>query len=111
MRFFIVVVPASLIAGLAVAQEGRRDALDPNAKVPPLEYRSAFEGYRPFTDQELANWRRSNEEVGAAAGHAGKPGQGTGQQSSKPQPGNAESSGRAAKKPETPSHGGHGGHK
>ena len=111
MRFFIVVVPALLFAGLAVAQEGRRDALDPNAKVPPLEYRSAFEGYRPFTDQELANWRRSNEEVGAAGGHAGKPGQETGQQSSKPQPRNAESPGRAAEKPETPVHGGHGGHK
>ena len=35
-----------------------------------MEYRSAFADYKPFADQELANWRRANDEVGAAGGHA-----------------------------------------
>jgi len=69
------------LAGAAAAQsEGRVTVLDPRAKVPPVEYRSALEGYRPFTEAELRDWRKANEEVGAAGGHAG-------QQTPKPQPG------------------------
>ena len=96
MRTVYAAVPALLFAGLAVAQgDGRSDPRDAKAKVPPVEFRSAFEGYRPHADAELRDWRKSNEEVGAAGGHAGHvPGQ-----ASKPQPG----------KPESP--GGHGGHK
>jgi hypothetical protein len=97
MRFVFLVVPAVLLAGAAVAQE-RRGPLDPKAKVPAVEYRSAFEGYRPFAEQDLANWRRSNDDVGAAGGHAGLlRGQGPGAQTTKPPPG-AQGSG-------------HGGHK
>jgi hypothetical protein len=86
---------------MAVAQgEGRSDPRDSKANVPPVEFRSAFEGYRPYADRELRDWRKSNEEVGAAGGHAGqRPGQGPGRETSKPQPGKAES------------YGGHGGHK
>jgi hypothetical protein len=93
----ICIALAALVAGVAAAQEARRpDPAEPKAKVPPTEYRSAFEGYRPFADEERRDWRKSNEEVGAAGGHAGsKPGQ----QTSKPQPGKPETSG------------GHGGHK
>lgn len=94
MRFAFPAVLALLVAGYAAAQEGRRNPLDPAAKVLPVEYRSAFEGYRPYTEQEIANWRRSNEEVGAAGGHAGLlRGRGTGGQTSKPQPGAPENSG------------------
>lgn len=91
----IFVAPALLCAGLAVAQTGdRADARDPRAKAPPVEYRSAFEGYRPYAEAELRDWRKSNEEVGAAGGHAGhKPGQGPGAATSKPQRGRPESSG------------------
>ena len=101
MRTIYVAVLALLFAGLGVAQDaGRSDPRDPKAKVPPAEFRSAFEGYRPYADQELRDWRKSNEEVGAAGGHAGhRPGQGPGAGTSKPQPGKPESSG------------GHGGHK
>ena len=101
MRTIYVAVPALLFAGLAVAQGAKpSDPRDPKAKVPPVEFRSAFEGFRPFADQELRDWRRSNEEVGAAGGHAGhRPGQGPGSETSKPQPGKPETSG------------GHGGHK
>jgi hypothetical protein len=102
MHRFLLAVPAVVLAGAAAAQtDGRANPLDPAAKVPPTEYRSAFEGYRPFAEQDLANWRKANEEVGAAGGHAGhKPGQGPGKETSKPQPGEPESSG-----------GQHGGHK
>lgn len=101
MRTIYVVVPALLFAGLAVAQgDGRSDPRDSKAKVPSVVFRSTFEGYRPYADQDLRDWRRSNEEVGAAGGHAGhRPGQGPGRETSKPQPGKPESSG------------GHGGHK
>ena len=101
MRTIYVAVPALLFAGLAVAQGDRgSDPRDPKAKVPPAEFRSAFEGYRPYAQSDLRDWRKSNEEVGAAGGHAGpRPGQGSGTETSKPQPGKPESSG------------GHGGHK
>jgi hypothetical protein len=80
--------------------------MDPRAKVPPVEFRSAFEGYKPFADQEMGDWRKANEEVGAAGGHAGhRPGQGAGTQTSKPQPGSAKKSEGA------PADQGHGGHK
>jgi hypothetical protein len=95
MRIIYVAVPALLFAGVAVAQgEGRSDPRDPKAKVPPVEFRSALEGYRPYADQDLRDWRKSNEEVGAAGGQAGhRPGQGPGTQTSKPQPDKPESSG------------------
>ena len=101
MRTIYAAVPALLFAGLAVAQgAGQSDPRHPKAKVPPVEFRSAFEGYRPYAEPDLRDWRKSNEEVGAAGGHAGhRPGQATGSEASKPQPG----------KPEASS--GHGGHK
>ena len=91
-RFFAF---AALAAGAAVAQgDGRPNPLDAQAKVPAVEYRSAFEGYRSFAERDLRDWRSANDEVGAAGGHAGhKPGHGPGQQTSKPQPGKPESSG------------------
>ena len=72
MRTIYVAVPVLVFAGLAVAQgDSRVDPRDPKAKVPPVEFRSAFEGYRPYAEPELRDWRKSNEEVGAAGGHAG----------------------------------------
>ena len=103
MRKVVLVLPALLGAAVAFAQDGSRaNPLDPRAKAPPVEYRSAFEGYRAFADHELRDWRKANDEVREAGGHAGhKPGQGAGQPASKPQPGT----------PETSGHGGHGAHK
>ena len=114
MRKLFIVVPAMFFAGAVAAQNsGPASPADVQAKVPPVQYRSAFEGYRPFADQELSDWRKANDEVGAAGGHAGhRPGQGAGQQTSKPQPGKPESSGGPAEKGGTGSgHQGHGGHK
>jgi hypothetical protein len=100
MRPIYAAVPAVLIAGLAIAQsDGRSDPRDPKANVPPVQFRSALEAYRPYADADLRDWRRSNEEVGAAGGRAGhRPGQGSGAETSKPPPGKPETSG---------AHGGH----
>jgi hypothetical protein len=83
---FVAVLPALLCAGISVAQgDDRRDPRDARAKVLPVEYRSAFDGYRQYADPELRDWRRSNEEVGAAGGRAGdRPGPGPGGETSKP---------------------------
>jgi hypothetical protein len=60
----ICIALAALAASNAVAQEARRpDPADPKAKVPPVEYRSAFAGYRPFAEPQIAPWRESNEAV------------------------------------------------
>lgn len=84
----IVLLLAASAAASAAAQQARPDPRDLKTKVPALDYRSAFEGYRGFADEEPRDWRKSNEEVGAAGGHGGhRPGQGSGEQTSKPQPG------------------------
>lgn len=68
MRLIFVVMPALLGAGTALAQSGERpNPLDPKAKAPALEFRSALEGYKPFADQDLRDWRKANEEVRSAA--------------------------------------------
>lgn len=110
----LFVLPALLLAGAVSAQfERRPNPADARAKAPQVEYRSAFEGYRPFAEQPLRDWRKSNDEVGAVSGHAGhRPSQGPGQQTSKPQPGKPESSrGPTAKRRDAPPHQGHGEHK
>lgn len=103
MRRASFVVPALLAAGLAGAQGAERpNPLDPKAQTPRVEFRSAFEGYRSFAEPESRDWRKANEQVREAGGHAGhKPGQGAGQQTSKPKPGSPDASGQQ----------GHGAHK
>jgi len=34
----------------------------------PLTYRSAFDGYRPFSDQPILSWREANDLVGRIGG-------------------------------------------
>ena len=56
MRILLVVAPALLFAGAALGQQaGRPDPRDPQRKAPPVEYRSAFESYRPYRDPALHN--------------------------------------------------------
>lgn len=57
-----------------------------------LQYRSAFEGYRPYREPEARSWRGSNEEAGSLGGHAGQ---------LKP-PGSAVSSERSTMQPAGP---------
>ena len=44
---------------------------DPAATAPPVTYRSVFEGYKPFKEETVSNWRALNEEVGLVGGHVG----------------------------------------
>jgi hypothetical protein len=38
---------------------------------PPIDYRSAFAGYRAWSAQPLRDWREVNDEVERLGGHAG----------------------------------------
>ena len=55
---------ASIVAAAAGAQGGSREkVLEPQSKAPPVPFRSALEGYKPYADQEPGDWRKANEEV------------------------------------------------
>jgi len=95
--FFLV---AAVAAGLATAQQPRPDPGEPKAKVPVIEHRSAFEGYRRYTEPEVSGWREMNEEVGRVGGHVGIA---RGQRGDAAKPG--------AKPSASPAQGGHEGHK
>jgi hypothetical protein len=72
MRIIFLAVPALWLAGCAGGQTDMRPGpLNAQAKVPAVEYRSAFEAYRAFKDEGVRDWRGANDEVGAAGGHAG----------------------------------------
>jgi hypothetical protein len=72
MKKRLLFLPALVVAGAAAAQGTERpNPNDAEAEAPAIEYRSAFEGFRPFAAAELRDWRKANEEVGAAGGHAG----------------------------------------
>lgn len=46
-------------------------ATDATVNVPAPAYQSAFQDYRSFREEPLADWRRLNEEVGRVGGHLG----------------------------------------
>ena len=60
------------LAGSATAQNpAPPDPADPKAGAPMRPYVSAFEGYQPYNDPEIARWRAVNEAMGRLKGHAG----------------------------------------
>ena len=68
----IVAVALALCAGAALAQGDKpRDATDPKAKAPPVQYRSTFSDYRSFREPEAASWREVNDQVNSLGGHRG----------------------------------------
>ena len=96
---------AMFAASAAIAQDAvRLNPNNPSAVVPRLTYSSAFEGYRPFAEQDVQNWRKANEEVSAVGGNKDRvPGQGIEQSAP------AESPAAPASKTLAPQD--HGGHK
>ncbi len=65
---------ALLLASLPVAAQQlstRAAPTDPAAPVPPARYESAFAGYAPFRDQDVAPWRDLNDEAARIGGHIG----------------------------------------
>lgn len=72
MKRAMLLLLAAAAGGAAFAQSGdANDPRAPGAKVPPVTYRSAFEEYRPYREQEIASWRAVNEEVARVGGHIG----------------------------------------
>ena len=73
MHKLLFLALTAIAAGAAAAQNAAPPApTDPAAKVPPVEYRSAFADYRPQAEQPIAPWRAANDEVaGAEAAHGG----------------------------------------
>ena len=70
MRLKFLGAPSLWLAGCAGGQiDIPAGPLHGQAGAPALEYRSAFDGYRGFKEQELKDWRGANDEVGAAGGH------------------------------------------
>lgn len=64
-------IAAVYLAQGPVVLAAQVEPTDPTASAPPTTYRSAFEGYRPFREEPIADWRALNAEVGAAGGHIG----------------------------------------
>lgn len=76
MQRWSFIALAGLAASAAAAQEPpQRDPTDPKAAVPAMEYRSAFSGYRAFSDEKISPWRESNDAVKGGGGHQGHPAQ------------------------------------
>ena len=59
-----LVLPALLLAGCTASQNpSRPDVTDSRVQVPAIEFRTAFDGYRPFAEEEPKDWRKANEDV------------------------------------------------
>jgi len=70
LKHTCVAAALALAAGAAPAQS-RPGPDDPRAAAPPPAHASAYEGYRPFREEEMAPWREVNDEVGRLGGHSG----------------------------------------
>jgi hypothetical protein len=72
--------------------------------VPAARYESAFSGYVPYKEQDIASWHGINDEAARIGGHIGVLRQ-SGRQGGKP---SAESASPSTAKPSMPSMPGHG---
>ena len=66
------IAAAALLAAAALPHAAAQTAAAPEAAASaprtPGAYRSAFDGYRPFGDQPVGNWRDANDTVGRIGG-------------------------------------------
>jgi hypothetical protein len=66
----------SALPALVLAQAAPASANSPAApassaaasRPAPPEYRSAFEGYQPYTDEKMRSWKEANDSVGGIGG-------------------------------------------
>ena len=64
-------VPIFFLSGTVAAQTPAPVPPAPAPEATPastLTYRSAFEGYKPYTDDKLLNWRQANDTTGRVGG-------------------------------------------
>jgi hypothetical protein len=72
MQRTIVITLLASACGIAAAQAtARPDPADPKAAALARPHESAFKGYRPYVEPEVARWREANEEMGRLNGHIG----------------------------------------
>jgi hypothetical protein len=71
MKNLMICGLAALAAGCSAPGKPVAGAMEPDAPTPVAGYRSAFENYAGFRDEEPGDWRRLNEEVGRVGGHRG----------------------------------------
>ena len=57
-----------LLCGLLALSAAATFAQQPPAAATPAPYRSALEGYQPWSDQATAPWKESNDTVGRIGG-------------------------------------------
>jgi hypothetical protein len=70
MKYRLLALACSALgANLAMAAELK--PTDASAPAPAPRYDSAFENYKPFREEVIADWRGLNEEVGRVGGHRG----------------------------------------
>ena len=75
---FTAVAVALALAALAAAPVSAQSTAGPapspspqgaaHSPTPPLAWRSAFDGYQPYTDAKVLPWKQSNDTVGAVGG-------------------------------------------
>ena len=68
-RVWMLLIVCLVQVGSLFAAEPK--PMDPTASTPPVKYQSAFEGYRSYKEEPIADWRALNAEVGAVGGHMG----------------------------------------
>lgn len=63
IKLLLLLVPAIFAGAGCGSRPTASDSTMPSGRTAPLEYRSAFAGYRPFRDEPIAPWRDANEAV------------------------------------------------
>ena len=73
MFYRLIAAAAIACAPLAAAAQAaaKPDPAKAKAATPAPAYESAFTGYRPYSDPELARWREVNDEMARLNGHVG----------------------------------------
>jgi hypothetical protein len=57
-----------LAQGKSGTDASRADPADPSVRVPPLVFQPSFAAYQVFSEQEVKDWRESNDNVGRIGG-------------------------------------------
>lgn len=73
LKIAIAVGVCAALWGLPTAAQQRTavSPADPQVRVAPPQYQSAYTGYRPLRDEKPAPWREINDEVARTGGHPG----------------------------------------
>lgn len=66
-RFFMAACGLASLLGMAAhAQPAAAPAAPPTPQ--PLAFQSALQGYQPYTDDKIGNWKEANDNTGAIGG-------------------------------------------